>query len=247
MNKPYTAILAAFALAGCFSAPVPMTTLKDAYTAGTPKCAMVLLPGAGDSGQNYIEEKFVEQIRAKNLAVDLYPANATLGYYLKGTALPRLEEDVFKDIYAKGYQQVWVLGISMGGFGSLHYTSNHPKEVTGVLSLAPWLGDEKLLKEIKAAGGPAKWKPDPYERPTEDNYQRQLWSFIARTAQGEPGPKLYLGFGTEDDLAEANELYASALPPERVFRTPGKHVWDPWRKVLGEFLEKSDFAKDCAP
>lgn len=60
-----------------------------------------------------------------------------------------------------GHDHVWVLGVSMGGLGALHYTQQHPDRVDGVIALAPYLGRRRLVAEIRDAGGLARWTPDP--------------------------------------------------------------------------------------
>ena len=40
------------------------------------------------------------------------------------------------DARARGYQQVWLIGMSLGGIGTLYYARAHTAEVTGILALA---------------------------------------------------------------------------------------------------------------
>jgi hypothetical protein len=54
---------------------------------------------------------------------------------MKGTLLDRLETDVTTPAKGRGYQE-------MGGLGSLLYSRMHSAEVTGVLAIAPFLGDK---------------------------------------------------------------------------------------------------------
>ena len=227
-------------------APSPMRAVA-ALRPGGARCLVVLLPGAGDSAEDFARHGFVEAL-SRAASVDVVSADATLGYYVKNTFLERFGADVLTPARARGYAETWLVGPSMGGYGALAYASQHPGEVQGVLALAPWLGDRDLEAEIRAAGGLAKWPPPPPETPNADNYQRQLWRWLkARTLGGAPGPTLYVGWGRADRLGSADLLLAEALPPDHVYATAGGHDWEPWRALLGTFLATSDFARRCAP
>lgn len=76
------------------------------------------------------------------------------------------------------------------------------------------------------------------------DYQRSLWTWLKLyTAEREDLPELHLGWGTEDDFAKACGLLTPFLPPERLYRFPGGHQWDPWRKVFGAFLASGALSK----
>jgi pimeloyl-ACP methyl ester carboxylesterase len=152
-------------------------------------------------------------------------ANATLGYYAKGTVWDRLAKDVIQPSIARGYSQVWLAGISIGGLGAFLYARQHPEGITGLVGMAPFLGEAPMIHAIEAAGGLSRWQPPPREeRITEDNYQPQVWRWLKEvTGQPARGPALYLGFGGADRLAPAARLLAAELPPAHVFETGGGH------------------------
>lgn len=223
--------------------PTPMTSLRDELPGGNAKCLVLFLPGAGDSANDFVRYGFVEALRQRGLSVDIVSANATLGYYAKGMVMERLHTDVILPARAKSYAQTWVMGMSMGGMGTLLYSHDHPDEVTGVLALAPYLGDRALSDEIRAAGGLASWQAPAKG---SSDYQRELWRWLQAVTSGkEAGPRLYLGWGTEDRLGPSAELLAATLPEAQVFRVPGGHKWTSWKKVLDVFLADSDFARGC--
>jgi S-formylglutathione hydrolase FrmB len=172
-----------------------------------------------------------------------------IGYYVGGTVWDRLAEDVVGPARKRGYQQVWLAGISMGGMGSLMYARHHPGELSGVMAMAPYLGDGTLVKRIRQDGGLAHWKAPPRAIIVkEDNYQAELWRWLQAVTRGaEPGPPLYLGFGRGDRLAPAAQLLAAELPADHVFETPGGHAWGPWAEQWTAFLDHSAFATACAP
>lgn len=232
-------------------APTPMAhTLARTPGPAPARCLMVLLPGAGDHIRSFSDERFVQAIRDTGLSIDIASAEATMGYYFRGVLAERLEHDVLAPNRG-GHEQVWILGISMGGFGSLHYAQQHP--VDGVIALAPWLGDRKIGSEILRAGGLARWTPDPPAPLTKKNFQRQLWSWLhARTAPGAQGPTatgptILLGYGDDDRLAAQDQILADALPKDQYFHTPGGHDWPVWRALLRSALQHPAFTRSCAP
>lgn len=235
--------------AAFLSAPIPMTAVKHELPSAKAKCLVVFLPGAGDSAAHFEQHGFVDAMKRSGLSVDLIATDATLGYYMKGVMPERLEADVMQAARAKGYEQLWVIGMSMGGMGTLLYSHEHVDTVTGILMLAPFLGDRALTDEIKAAGGLQKWKaPERVEKVTSDTYQRELWRWLQGVTNGtEKGPNLYLGWGTEDSLGGPASVLAEALPKGHVFTTPGAHKWAPWKAILEQFLADSDFTRACQP
>ena len=227
----------------------PMVSVDDDF-AGKPKCLIVFLPGVGDVATDFDKNGFTEAVRKRKLSVDLVSAQATLAYYTVGSVVERLEADVMAPARAKHYRQTWLIGLSMGGQGALLYAHDHPKDVTGLLVLAPFLGAHTLTKEIAAAGGLAAWHaPEKVKVTDEDTTILELWRWLQAVTTGkEPGPKLYLGWGTDDELlGESNRVLAEALPERRRFPVPGGHKWVAWKQALDFFLDDSDFAQGCGP
>ncbi len=245
------ALLLHLLVAGCVSTrtAIPMATRADPLPGGGARCLVVFLPGMGDRADTFFDERFVELVRQRGLSVDVVAADATFGYYAKGIVVDRLEADVLAPARARGYQRTWLVGASMGGFGSLFFAAQRPAEVSGVLALAPFLGKDSVLKEIRAAGGLARWTPPAAAPFDEHNYSPQLWRWLReRTVEGKPGPELWLGWGTDDHrLRDADALLGAALPPEHVLNAPGGHDWGPWRALLGEFLDEGPLGRECKP
>ena len=235
---------------GCASipAPVPMRSVLDAAPGGSAKCVVVFLPGAGDRAESFTKEGFVAMLREKHLSVDVIAADATTPYYYRGDIMERLEGDVMSAATERGAPELWLIGNSLGGHGSLAYPQRRPgtPKVDGVLALAPWLGSTTTTKEIRDAGGLAKWTPGAPD--AEESYERALWRWLREvTVGGAPAPELWLGYGSSDRLSPDDGMLADVLPPERVFHDPGAHRWSTWRALFAQFLERSTFAQRCAP
>ena len=248
--KRYVSIVLSALLCGCagmLPAPTPMRSVDYAAVSQPAKCLFVLLPGAGDRAETFEQRGFVQALRRDSLSIDVRASDATLGYYMRGTVLDRLAADVIEPEKTRGYQETWLVGPSMGGFGSLFYGRAHTANITGVLAIAPFLGDRALIKEISDAGGLEKWQaPARVDVMDRDNYQREMWRWFQATTRGqESAPLLFLGYGTADSLGTAAQLLTAKLPPSRVFLTEGGHEWPAWRRVLEQFLDSPDFASHC--
>jgi pimeloyl-ACP methyl ester carboxylesterase len=211
-----------------YSAPVPLKTqLYPASSNGQARTLLVLLPGRGDSMIDFAEHGFIDDLRASGASVDVIAVDATIGYYMKETIVERVRIDVLEPARRQGYAHVWIGGVSMGGLGTLAIASAIPGAADRVILLAPYVGPERLLHDIEAAGGPARWTPtDP-----GDPYQR-IWQWLKKYR--EPGavmPKMTLAFGDRDSLAPGLRLLAQLLPADHVRRADGGHDWTTWRQL----------------
>jgi pimeloyl-ACP methyl ester carboxylesterase len=240
--------VAALCLTSCLrlvTAPLPMRSLATPAP-GVAKCLVVFLPGVADRAGSFESEGFVDELRRRNLAIDVVTADATVGYYLRGIEAPAIEHDVVGPATARPYDQVWMVGVSMGGFGALHYAASFPSRLDGVLVLAPHLGEETVLEQIRDAGGLDRWQPPPPRRFGERNYTEDTWRWLRRrTVDGQPGPEVYLGFGMGDAITGRANLLAPMLPRSHVFADDGGHSWATWRRLWSRFLDEAPLAQRC--
>jgi pimeloyl-ACP methyl ester carboxylesterase len=248
----WASLLPVLALCGClrwFPAPTPMRSAQWMQPPAWPRarCLVVFLPGMGDHAEDFDGHGFVAEVKRHAPAVDVVAADATIGYYARGTFPERLATDVIRPARARGYEQVWLIGVSMGGLGTIWYSRAHTADVTGVLALAPYLGEREIIDEIYAQGGLARWKGPPrVDALNEDSYQREIWRWLQAVTGGrERGPIIYIGYGRADDLARPDALLAARLPRGHTYRIDGAHDWTTWKILLGQFLESSDFAARC--
>lgn len=214
--------------------PRPFLMQRHEYRgSSTVRDLLVLLPGIGDSAEDFERYGFVAPVRRIEWPVDMVMVDAHYGYYADRTVLRELHEGVFRPAKACGYRHIWIAGISLGGFGALLYASRYPEDVTGVLAIAPFLGGHDLVQEIARADGLTRWAGEEAE---QEDYPRQLWQWLRRSLPERSGPHLYLAFGTRDIFAPAHRLLAASLSPERVFIEPGEHDWPTWRTLWARFL-----------
>ncbi|MBE0582418.1 MAG: alpha/beta hydrolase [Desulfofustis sp.] len=230
-------VLMATLLFGC-STNAPLRTLY--YQADQPprtKNMIIFLRGRGGSHEDFAAEGFVEAVRVRRLPADMAAPNAHFGYYLGETLIPRLKEDVIEPARRDGYEQFWLVGVSMGGLGALLYAREHPEDVAGVYIISPFLGWSGILKEIEEAGGLRSWEPGPYD-PDQD-WQRMLWHWLQQGAAGQQElPLLYLGYGTDDPYLAGQSLLAAILPTDRVFAIPGDHTAKTMEELWRIFLDR---------
>lgn len=193
---------------------------------------IVFLPGIDDVLDDFEFNGFVAEVRKREIAADLLVADLHFGYYLRRTAIERLRTDVI--VPAKDrYERIWLVGISLGGFGSILYAMEHPKDLCGLILLAPYPGDPLLLDEIESAGGLKNWRSAEVR---EDDHERKMWRWLQGYAVGQDTPDIYLGYGRRDPFSRANGMLAQVLSHDRVFVGPGGHNWAAWKELWGKLL-----------
>ena len=247
MRRFSLVVLSCFASGCAFlrEATVPMPALHFAAASQPAEGLIVLLPGYADLPERYEQQGFVDMIRAAQPGFDVIAADAHYGYYRDRTLVERLHDDLIGPVLDR-YERVWFVGISMGGFGAPIYAIDHPEKIEGMILLAPFMGYAEVIGEIKDAGGLAAWTP-PDLASIEDEERRkfyEVWSwFRCYTTETEHRPRLFLGYGTEDDLEVPNGILAAELPPERVMTLPGGHKWTVWQPLFAELVHRA-FAPD---
>ena len=226
--------LALIALTGCLpflrTPQVPLETL-ELSTGEATTCLAILLPGRFGGPQNYVKAGFADAVEERGLALDLIAVDAHFGYYRDRSIVDRLREDVVGPAQARGYDEIWMVGASMGGLGTVLYTREHGDDLSGGLALAPFLGKGEIIEEIRDRGGPRAWAEGA---DVGDDDFHKIWRWLVN--RPEDGTPLYLAFGTDDRLANANRLWAELLPEERVSTTSGGHDWKVWRGLWDQFL-----------
>jgi pimeloyl-ACP methyl ester carboxylesterase len=255
----FTALLIALSFPGCYPATkIPIDTLR--YGIGEtkgPGLLVVFLHGNGDRNSVFNDEGFVDAVREHGLTCDVISVDAHIGYYVNGTILTRLKEDVIDPARTKGYQHIWLVGNSLGGFGALSYAQKYPDEITGVVLLGPFLGERPVISEIRHAGGLLKWEPGDIVLKTKEDTEKHIWIWFKE--HGLPGPRqrgdknrpkgpgdvpeIYLGYGTKDRFTYAQDYLASLLPAGQVISIDGGHDWPTWKTLWNRFLDMGIFGK----
>ena len=215
------------------------THLKSASSDGRSETLLVFLPGAYLQPEEFEREGFVNAVRERDLAADVMLVDADVSYFYDQTFIEHLQSDVLSPARASGYKTIWLVGISIGGFGALIHELAKPGTVDGIVALAPYLGRRPVGAEIQKAGGLRSWTA-PEGPPPDDELDRKLWPWLQQYANPKPAghlPPLYLGYGLADRFAANHRLLADALPAGRVFTTEGGHDWPQWSQLWRRVLE----------
>lgn len=183
-------------------------------------------------------EGFIETLRASGVRADLLRVDAHEAYYRDRSVVDRLHTDIVQPARARGYQHIWLAGISLGGLGALLYADAHPDEVAGLLLIAPYLGEAPTAADVAAQGGPERWMP-PSD--SDDVIGVRAWSAVRQhLTQGAAASKpLYLAFGAQDRLAATHRVLADALPPQHVMTAAGGHDWPAWHPLWQRLLDEA--------
>jgi len=198
-------------------------------------CLVVFLPGRGDEPEDFGRNRFPDVLRRAGSRCAMVGVDSHLGYFVEHSIVTRLHEDVIAPARTRG-QDVWLVGISLGGLGALAYTREHPVAVKGLVLLSPYLGEDDVIREVQAAGGLAAWTPQG--SPDETDF-RSLWMFLKRVGAREPGlPPVWLGYGTREPFAVPDGLLAAVLPPDRVVTARGHHTWRTWRSLWEKVVNR---------
>ncbi|MET0336033.1 MAG: alpha/beta hydrolase [Rhizobacter sp.] len=242
-------VLLACLLAGCAGkrpSTVPLRTISQPLACGTADTLLVMLPGSYSLPEEFIREGFVRTVRDQQIAADVLLVDAHLGYYNDRSIIDRLQADVIRPARARGYREVWLVGISIGAVGAMLYADEHPGGADGVVLLAPFLGSRLTALDIENAGGLARW-PAP-ERLVNEEIDMRLWRWIKGQTDGTSAtPKLpiFQGYGVDDRFVYNNRLMSRSLPATRVFTVEGGHDWLAWNALWKRMVQALPLAREA--
>jgi pimeloyl-ACP methyl ester carboxylesterase len=197
---------------------------------------LVLLPGAYQSLEQFVERGFAAAVRRRGLTADLSFVDVEFANLTDRSALALLNDRIIAPARAAGCQRIWLGGISLGAYLSLQYAAERGSachtSVDGLCLLAPYLGNRMVIAEIERAGGLAAWAPGKLAPMDEE---RRIWEFIRTLPESQL--RCHLGFGREDRFAAAHAVMAGALPPGDVDVVAGAHDWPTWLRLWENFLD----------
>jgi pimeloyl-ACP methyl ester carboxylesterase len=249
--RRFAGVLMLALLGGCAlwrPVTVPIGTLRlPAPCTVRPDTLLVMLPGSWSRPQEFIDEGMVAAVRERGIAADIVIVDAHVGYYSDRSIAVRLQQDVIGPARARGYRQVWVLGISIGAFGALIYSEGQPQQVDGIVALGPYLGNRARTEELLAQGGLQRWRA-PVGALDPGDIDTIVWRWLqpyAGTVQPAQRPALYLGYGLADRFRVSDDLLAAALPQAQVFTVEGGHDWAPWLALWRRALDAMPLPREA--
>ena len=211
---------------------------KSFQAAANPQRAaarIIWLPGAYNTAADFEAAGFTQVLRAAREDVELEYVDLELEHLGSVAALPTLRSQCVLPARAAG-RRTWLAGISLGGMIALRYAASYASDLAGICVFAPYLGNRMLIAEIGRTGGLPSWQPGEL---APDDDERRIWRFIQTRG---PAPPLYLGYGSGDRFAAAQQLLAGALPEAAVDVIAGGHDWPTWTRLWERFLTSNAHA-----
>jgi pimeloyl-ACP methyl ester carboxylesterase len=189
----------------------------------------VLLPGLGESPSSFVKQGTVEQVVACQPKANIIGIDSHFAYFRNRSIVARLHEDIIVPARQAGIQRVWLLGISLGGMGSLLYWRQYPYELAGVVVMAPYLGEWDELRVYLN-------DRDSYlESPDKDFLE--LWDGLSNPPAA--APEITLAYGETDKFNQQQRWLAGLLDRDKVITAAGGHRWTVWKTLWPEALKRS--------
>jgi pimeloyl-ACP methyl ester carboxylesterase len=236
-------VLAAAALGGCWfklnaAGPIPIQSFVAPESSAHAPVVLVL-PGAADSLAGLRDTGIVEAVQKGMPRADVILVGATLKYYKDGGFAQRLHDEVIQPQRDRGYDQIYLAGASLGGMGAVLYERMYPGELTGLLLLAPFMGDD-IVEEVDKAGGVRSWDPGPEPDAVDGkNYQRELWRTVKDWSEHRAhAQRVWLACGADDRLLPASKMIAKVLPKGHFVQPAGGHLWTIWDPAATTLLQR---------
>jgi pimeloyl-ACP methyl ester carboxylesterase len=206
--------------------------------------AIVLLPGFADKPEDFDRNGFVSILHKNAAEYDVIAADAHFGYYNKATLLDQLHTNVIGPLVTKGYRELWIVGISMGGHGAVAYARTYPERIKGLLLFAPYLGPDEVLHEAAQAGGLCNYTaPDPLPK-TRFGFAQANLAWLKDVLCSNPAKvSIWVGIGNSDQ--RQRELLRDVVAADRYIVEPGGHDWNAWKPAL-ELISSRVFSNASA-
>ena len=195
--------------------------------------AIVLLPAALTSPDDFITHGFAEAIDASGLDVDFLIPDLHADCYLRSTVVEMLD-NMLRTHVLNRYASFWLVGISLGGYGVMQHARLSEMALPslhGRFLIAPYLGSREIVNAVNASGGSPAWLGDASDMP-----DAPLWQWLQRQVDTALADSLCVGCGTEDRFALSSRLLETLVPNQQVFSTAGDHSFGPWRTLWAQWL-----------
>ena len=178
------------------------------------------------------------EVKRQGLDADVIVADAHMGYFRAGSFEQRLREDVVAPARQRGYQSVWLAGISLGGFGAMRYARAYPGRGGRRRGAGAVCGDHRCVARSRRGGRPAALAPF-VAGASRGTTSASCCSGCKATSIPVLGrPPLYIGYGDTDRLQPYDPLMVPLLPPDRLLSAPGGHDWAPWKQMWTDVLQR---------
>ena len=226
-----------FLFLGCSGSRNKKALHSVRYSSMTGKRTLVvLLPTMGGKGSHYETQGFLDEVWEREFEASMEVLDVKPSLYLGSRIVEFVKTEVIEPAKAEGFEEIYLVGTSLGGHGALLYATKYPEDVDGIVLLAPFIGGDTASEAIDEAGGLDTWEDCPF---LAWKYGCNLWkSLQVYVSDPKNQRKVVLGFGREDRFVDQCRVLADALLPEQVFTVPGGHDWATWKRL---FIKAADY------
>ena len=178
-------------------------------------------------------------MQERDLPIDLFMAELSFDHIADRTALTEIHQDLILPAIKNGYKNIWLAGISVGGYVAIAYADRYANMLTnsriqGLLLMAPYPGNRITTSAITSAGGIKTWQAGSL---TEDDIEFSNWGWLKRYADCAE-IEVYLSYGADDRFADGHAMMAQLLPESNVDKIAGDHTWPVWQQSWTDFLDR---------
>lgn len=202
--------------------PMPLSWHGDPDSA---RQLVVLLPGIRGAPGDFQRHGFIAAAQSRIDAGDwaLITPDAHWGYYSSQTLETRLLQDLFARWPDK---PLTLVGISLGGLGSLLMAPLLEPRVEQLVLLAPYLGE---------AGDSLPPQGDDLQG--EELALSRAWQYLRDPTRKTP---VYMAWGRDDRFAPVyQQLLAGELGPLQHHSEAGGHRWPVWQSLWRSWLQRA--------
>lgn len=232
-------------LTGCdavrpVTTPIPM----QFYSSDGPSNRLVIfLPGLGDEVGAFERAGFVELLFASTDFADAVVPDAHLGYYLDRSIDERIYRDILLPYERQGYSEFLVVGVSLGGLGAIRLRHEFGSRVSGIVLIAPFLGNRSVVDAIQHAGDIRTWRRQLGDR--QPDVDENIWVMVEDLINQESDEIecTIIAFGTGDKFERANRLLGQSIPEEMSFTANGGHNWTTWSSLWADILQSEGWER----
>jgi pimeloyl-ACP methyl ester carboxylesterase len=205
------------------------------------RCLVVFLPGLMDGPETIRDRALPSILGALGSPCDSVAVDATYRYYFGSHIDEPIYEDVLVPALARGYEEIWLVGVSLGGIGAIMTARAHPRLIEGVIVLSPFLGLENVVREIEAAGGLEAWDPpDPVPELHDSNFTTVVWAWLrGYVTDPDAMPELWVGWANGERLEPGAAMLAAVAGEGHSMSVDGSHGWASWTPLFTELARRA--------
>lgn len=200
---------------------------------------LVMFPGINSKGNDFVEYGFIDSFKEHYPRTDILLVDTYLAYIQAGNIAERIQNEIIVPAYQHGYTNIWFVGVSLGGLGALMYNKEFSGNISGLILLAPFLGEETKVDGLDNILSKQEWL---IEHGNSNDRTVSLWKYLIEvSAEKNSSMPIVLAYGENDRFIFMHRLLSRFLKNKNVFTKSGGHNWKTWRVLWGDILEAKLF------